>query len=321
MTAQWMCEVGRGKAKKMQLRLIRSPACITGKPEKPLLTQEPDGHWSLPSEAPRALSTARSRGACSRGGGSGARPRRRPPGPARPRSQFPNPTWEPGRRTVPLTLRGCTPLGTRGRDSGFSSALTSPRPNDSGSRTAPLSPAPAPRPGAGPRPGPPCQRARRAAARPGSVPACGAGGRCSSSLTCAGTLLRAASFRTPIPARAPNRAAKRSPHVWPRPAPPPAASPPGRQLPVWVRGKRVPLPVPPGPQRMWSVSAAEGEDGSTSGRPPQRRGRRAGCRSRSSCCGDDWGRGRWLQSPPSVSGCVGGGDVSGSCWKALGWRR
>lgn len=134
----------------MQLRLIRSPACITGKPEKPLLTQEPDGHWSLPSEAPRAMSTARSRGACSRGGGSGARPRRRPPGPARPRSQFPNPTWEPGRRTVPLTLRGCTPLGTRGRDSGFSSALTSPRPNDSGSRPAPLPP---PRPLA-PEPGP-----------------------------------------------------------------------------------------------------------------------------------------------------------------------
>lgn len=34
MTAQWMCEVGRGKAKKMQLRLIRSPACITGKPRE-----------------------------------------------------------------------------------------------------------------------------------------------------------------------------------------------------------------------------------------------------------------------------------------------
>ncbi|XP_039719277.1 translation initiation factor IF-2-like [Pteropus medius] len=79
----------------------------------------------------------------------------------------------------------------------------------------------------------------------------------------------------------------------------PAASPPGRQLPVWVRGKRVPFPVPSGPQRIWSVSVAEGEDGSTSGRPPQRRGRPAGCRSRSFCCGDDWGRGRWLQSPPS----------------------
>lgn len=34
MTAQWMCEVGRGKVKKMQLRLIRSPACITGKPRE-----------------------------------------------------------------------------------------------------------------------------------------------------------------------------------------------------------------------------------------------------------------------------------------------
>lgn len=316
-----MCEVGRGKAKKMQLRLIRSPACITGKP------REAAAHTG----ARRALEPAL-RGPAGAVDGEVARglqPRRGVGRQAPPSSA--------GTRTTQESVSK-PDLGTRAahgsvnpprlhapRDARtrlwflFSSYLSAPERLRKPTRTPSPRPGPSPRSRAPARPTLPARTPRRCSAR--SVPACGAGGRCSSSLTCAGTLLWAASFRTPIPARAPNRAAKRSPHVWPRPAPPPAASPPGRQLPVWVRGKRVPLPVPPGPQRIWSVSAAEGEDGSTSGRPPQRRGRRAGCRSRSSCCGDDWGRGRWLQSPPSVSGCVGGGDVSGSCWKALGWRR